>query len=353
MQSDRDILFLFNLELDLESEVLAVAHDWVEEFALTASKIYVFSTHVGSTDLPENVVVAEIGGGNLYKKIRGLSRLLRLIPMIVELRKRLVVFHHMSPRTALILGPVFRVMGVPQGLWYSHSHKSPELVISSRIVDKLFSSTPQALPIKSKKSVFVGHGIPVRNFVHWREKIEERNLPMVSVGRLAPIKKYESGISLVRDLATQKKQFIIIGPGNKFDTYSKSLLDFAQKSKVELVLFGPRKYLEIPDLLCKSNYFYSGTPRSVDKAAIEAALSGAFVLSENRNTMQLTGMLKLIGTLGLTNDSSLQKIVSAIESLDPVELQDARSRVSAEAEHLSNLSNTCRLIIASLQGKEH
>jgi glycosyltransferase involved in cell wall biosynthesis len=349
MPSNRSVLFVFNLELNLESEVLAVAHDWVEEFATIASKVYVFSTHIGSTSLPENVKVVEIGGGTPLKRIIGFLRLIQQIPLIYELRRNLVVFHHMSPRTVLILGPIFRILGIPQGLWYSHSHKSLELVFSSRIVDKLFSSTAQAIPLESKKSKFVGHGIPIKKFIKWRESNFQRSMQMVSVGRLAPIKKYEHGISLASKLSGSKNSFMIIGPGNVDSEYPVALGEIATELGVDLFLLGPRNYREIPDLLADTKYFFSGTPRSVDKAVIEAALSGAFILSENKSAMHLGGMQLLINSWGREKDLSLKEIIAIIESFSPSELQDARLRVSLEAERLSNLNNTCRAILICLQ----
>ena len=349
MPSNRSVLFVFNLELNLESEVLAVAHDWVEEFATIASKVYVFSTHIGSTSLPENVKIVEIGGGSPLKKIVGLLRLFQQIPLIYELRRNLVVFHHMSPRTVLILGPVFRFLRIPQGLWYSHSHKSLELVISSRIVNKLFSSTKQAIPLESRKSEFVGHGIPIKKFIKWRDSNDNRAMQMVSVGRLASIKKYEHGISLASKLHGGKNSFIIIGPGNKESEYPIALRELASTLGVNLFFLGPRNYREIPDLMANTKYFFSGTPRSVDKAVIEAALSGAFILSENKNAMYLGGMQSLINSWGRENQPSLEEIVATIEDFTTGELQDARLRVSLEAERLSNLNNTCRSILSCLQ----
>ena len=354
MKNRRRILFIFNLELDLESKVLAIAHDWVEEFSKSFSRVHVISTHVGTTSLPINVTYSEIGGGNLLKRIRAIFRLLRLIPTIVSSRHELMVFHHMSPRTALIIGPLFRLLKIPQGLWYSHSHKSQELALAVHIVDKLFSSTPDALPVSSRKSEFTGHGIPTKKFIEWRIKTEEaRSIPMISIGRLAPIKRFESGIQLVSKLGRANKEMLIVGPVGKLDNYPKTLSDYAQTLDVKLEFLGPKTYKEIPNLLSRAKYFYSGTPQSVDKAAIEAALSGVFVLSENRNTMQLCGMDSILSLLGYEVGESLQKIVEGIEHLQPSQITHARKEVSLAAEKLSDLQNTCALIVESLQEVEN
>ena len=68
-------LIIYNLETDLDSQVLAAAHDWVEAFAAQVDKVFVYSTHVGQTNLPANVVVKELGGGSFLKRLVGLFRL--------------------------------------------------------------------------------------------------------------------------------------------------------------------------------------------------------------------------------------------------------------------------------------
>jgi hypothetical protein len=95
----------------------------------------------------------------------------------------------MSPRTAEILGPLFKLARIKQGLWYSHSNPSKELRFAARIVDKVFSSSVNSLPIRSTKARFVGHGINVSKFINIEES--DRKKAVLSLGRIAKIKNNE------------------------------------------------------------------------------------------------------------------------------------------------------------------
>mgnify|MGYP000889057599 FL=1 len=105
-------LIIYNLETDLDSQVLAAAHDWVEAFAAQVDKVFVYSTHVGRTKLPANVVVKELGGGSFLKRVAGLFKLYKSFATSLKHRSSVCVFHHMSPRTLLIVGPLYKIAGI-------------------------------------------------------------------------------------------------------------------------------------------------------------------------------------------------------------------------------------------------
>jgi hypothetical protein len=70
LKGDRDVLVIFNLETNLDSQVLAMGHSWVEKLAANDfQKVFVYSTHVGRHHLPTKVTVVEIGGGNFFKRL--------------------------------------------------------------------------------------------------------------------------------------------------------------------------------------------------------------------------------------------------------------------------------------------
>ena len=54
---NKPTLFLFNLEVDSQSRVLAAGLDWIFAFSEHCHKVFVFSTHVGEYKLPNNVTV--------------------------------------------------------------------------------------------------------------------------------------------------------------------------------------------------------------------------------------------------------------------------------------------------------
>lgn len=56
-------LLIFNLELNLDSKVLASSHDWVHAFSNLFNETRVISTHVGRTELSRDTIIIELKGG--------------------------------------------------------------------------------------------------------------------------------------------------------------------------------------------------------------------------------------------------------------------------------------------------
>ena len=299
----RNKLLLFNLELDLDSKVLAASHDWVESFSKLYSEVIVFSTHIGKVSLPNNVSVIELGGGTTYKRIVAITRLLSSIRIILKERKSFVALHHMSTYSAAILGPIFKVLGVPQGLWYSHSVKSLSLAFSAKFVDFIYSSTQETLPHKSKKTRFFGHGIKISRFEAAQIYTKKRE-GVVSVGRYAKVKNFETLLEVA--LIAPSIRIDVYGPDGD-SQYKASLMEEISKSSTHMSLYGPVSYEDIPDLLAGYDFFFSGTPKSVDKAAIEGALAGCFVVSQNRATIEVTGMSEVWQAMGKQIPTTLEQ----------------------------------------------
>lgn len=336
-------LVIFNLEMNLDSTVMAAAHDWVESFAKKYDVVKVYSTHVGRVVLPANVTVTEIGGGTVWARILAFSRLMRVVTSNFGSRRELVVFHHMSTYTAVILGPVFRLLGVKQGLWYSHSVKSFSLSFAASLVDFVFSSSPEALPLESSKSIFIGHGISLTRFKS--SELENNNRSgIVSLGRYAPIKRYESFLELAGYFSSIK--FEIYGPTGSTE-YRKFLTDKFESKYPNVTIGNALDYSEIPNLLNRYEYFYSGTPKSVDKAAVEAALSGCFVLSTNSPTIEITGMSEVWNLLGISCPTEISKQIMELEAAT-INRGQLRSTLVLNAQHRNNLESLTAQISISL-----
>jgi glycosyltransferase involved in cell wall biosynthesis len=336
-------LIIFNLEMNLDSTVMAAAHDWVESFAKNYDVVKVYSTHVGRVMLPANVTVTEIGGGTVWARLRAFSRLLRVVITNFGSRREMVVFHHMSTYTAVILGPVFRLLGIKQGLWYSHSVKSLSLTFAACFVDFIFSSSPEALPLDSSKSSFIGHGISLTRFKNHVQENNNRS-GIVSLGRYAPIKRFESLLELARYFKSIK--FDLYGPTGSVE-YRKFLVDEFESKYPNVSIGNALDYAVIPNLLSKYEYFYSGTPKSVDKAAIEAALSGCFILSINPPTIEISGMSEVWNLLGIPCPREISRQIVALEAAVN-DRNQLRSALVLNAQRRNNLEFLTSQISISL-----
>jgi glycosyltransferase involved in cell wall biosynthesis len=343
-------LFVFNLETDLDSKVLSAAHDWVETFALHFEEVSVFSTHVGRFEFQSNVRVKEVGGGNFTRRLIAIYRIFLAYAQIFKHRKDSAVFHHMSPRTALILGPFVKAIGVPQGLWYSHSYASPSLRLSEKLMSHIYSSTAEALPISTRKAVFVGHGINIARFETVDISKSRNDLSVISVGRIVPIKHLEE-IAELNDLEiqseTKKIQITLIGPQpDRF--YVEHLRNLYNNLGIQLNVFPAVSYNLVAQHLGNNQFFFTGTPKSVDKAAIEAAIAGCFILSVHASTLETTGMFEVWKHLGLNPPTLISEQVKLIQMLDATEIKQARNVLRSAAISRNDLRHTVLKITRTL-----
>lgn len=343
-------LIIYNLETDLKSSVLAAAHDWISEFAKQVDEITVFSTHVGKTELPKNVRVVEIGGGDIRKRLLATLRLYLGFAQTLRNRRELFVFHHMSPRTLLLLGPFYRVLKVPQGLWYSHSVKSISLKLSHKLANKIFSSTARTLPYENKNCFAIGHGIDATRFRAEFKSSSMNRTRMVALGRVAPIKNVQDAINGLAKVEESARVLHCIGPCDESSSYVTELKTIAMNQRVELHLEGPQSYSMIPKTLCGFSMIFTGTPISVDKAVIEGAICGCFVITTGMEAQELTGMSEIWLELGLEGQSlSLETQVQILLKLAPEQESHLRERLSRISTSKNSLENTVQKILCELE----
>jgi glycosyltransferase involved in cell wall biosynthesis len=341
-------LIIYNLETDLDSQVLAAAHDWVEAFAAQVDQVFVYSTHVGRNNLPANVVVKEIGGGSFLKRLVGLFRLYKSFAISLRHRRNVCVFHHMSPRTLLILGPLYKIVRIKQGLWYSHSKKSPSLKYSQGFANRIFTSTPSAIPIANGRVRYVGHGVKSKSLLGVLDSSKIKREGILALGRIVPIKDIELAISAISQSKYRNMKLTCIGPHQKDSPYVESLRNHANANQVILSIEQAVPYSKVPQVLAGFEYIFTGTPRSVDKVVIEGAMSGCFVLSREKDILKMTGMLEVWRDLGYSDFPQLSEQLNILCSLDVAIDQTLRTKLSAEAVLLNEINSTIKKILSEI-----
>ena len=348
--SDLDLI-IFNLSTDLDDSALAFTHSWISSFANIFRSITVLSTHVGRHNLPGNVKVLEIGGGTFTLRIRGLFRLWKHSFGAFKDRKHLIVFHHMSPLTATLTGGYWRLLRVPQGLWYSHSHSSRAFKIANRLVNLLFTSVPSAIPTQSSKVRIVGHGIDVQSFA-LKVDMNLIRQGICSVGRITPIKNLDQAINAVSSLSntmsTTLGPVLFVGPirGQRDSNYQIELLQLAKVHGVKIIFIGDVVHEQLPNLL--SNYLiqFNATPRSVDKSVLEGAAAGCFVVSDNQTTLHESGMTHVFGKA--IEGLSLSEQIEQILNFHPMLLAYYRQNISQYVIKHHDVRNTMQRIASEL-----
>lgn len=349
MREKRNVLFIFNLETNLESSVLALGHSWIENLAKNNfEKIFVYSTHVGRHDLPHNVKVVELGGGNIPRRLIAVLRLIKSTVTISRYSSRAIVFHHMSVRTALYPGIFIKLLRIPQGIWYSHSSNPISLRLATKIADFVFTSVPGSTSINSNKLRFIGHGIDFTNYPDVDEVLTIQKEGIVSLGRIAPIKNLEK-IVQAGENEVGFPGITFIGPNESATTLTKELEILASKNRVSLSFIPAIPHEYVPDYLSKYSIYYSGTPKSVDKSTLEAASVGCLVVTSEVPARELTGMNNVWTNLGHDLEIDLKDQIKVIGSVSAHELLAIRRYVMEFTRAANDVVNTTKKIVEQLR----
>jgi len=345
----RQNLIVFNLETDAESKVLASNCYWIRELRRYFNKITVVSTHLGVIESFNNVEYIESGGGNLIRKLKAIYIHISLLPYMLKKRKQLVIHYHMSTKSLSIIGIFAKLLSIKQSLWYSHSKADIYLKIFRFVPDYFFSPTKTSFPlIRAEKLVVTNHAIPFE-LISLPKSNDTYRSGIVSVGRFVKIKHLEKIVLAVSDAEYADKNLTIIGPNNIDPDYEIYIRNLSISKKVNLKVLGPMNYKELMKIYSEFDLCFSGTPLSIDKVAIEAAMSGCFVITENLEAQKLTGMEAVWDQLNLLNRTSIVEQLQLIETISNEQKMFLRMKVSAKAIELNSLESTVARIVDQLR----
>jgi glycosyltransferase involved in cell wall biosynthesis len=320
------------LEFDEDSEVLASNIGWVRAFSRKYSTVTVWATKVGMIplDLPSNVTVNEFGGGTLIKRLKAMRTLLWLACRVGKDDEQ--IFHHMIHYTAIFPGVIFRIKGLKQILWYSHSVAGPGLFLALQFVNHVVAPASGSFPLNRWKTAkALGQAIDISN-------LERTNMPrqgnrevskIVSLGRVNRIKNLHQLLeAMCMNKFRHLYEILFVGPiqdGN----YKTELYNFASSRGIRISFAPPVKYAEVADILRSAEFYFSGTINAVDRAAIEAAICGAFVVSKNLNLLELSGMAQVWRLLGQDHTKlTLNEQFLYLSEINEATSQSLRNQIS-------------------------
>ena len=284
-------VLMITQKVDLDDDVLGFTHTWVNKLAERVGQLYVLALSVGRHELRENVILYSMGKERGAGRLRRLVNFTRVVAPLVLRRRVDVVFVHMVPLYAVLAAPWAKLAGVPVVMWYAHGHVSYTLKIAHWLVERVVSSTPEGFRLPSEKLVIVGQGIDTEIFKPAEGSRPSRPFTVLSVGRISPIKDYETLIEAADILVNQRGRrdlrFVVVGDAGTPEqaAYREWLLAEVQRRKLagnfEFVGAVPhskvRLYYQQADLL--ANLSPTG---ALDKAVLEAMACGIPVLACNK-----------------------------------------------------------------------
>lgn len=281
-------LLIITQKIHKDDDNLGFFHRWVEEFAKHASSVTVIASTIGTYKFPANVEVYSLGK---EKGAGKLSRLWKFWELFFYHYVRAdAVFFHMIPEFALMSAPFLLLSRKRIALWYVHKSVTWKLKLAERIVDYVFTASEFSFRLPSKKVIYTGHAIDTDFFVPGNSfNVSGQALRMLTVGRISPVKDYETVIRACKILKDSwPRSWTLSIVGGPLMERDKEYLLLLKKQVAELGLLrhivfqGPRPYTEVVSLYHDHDIFISmSTTGSIDKAVLEAMSCGLTTITSN------------------------------------------------------------------------
>lgn len=329
-----------------EDSALRHSIQWTREIAKNYDGLTVISTYLGNhQEFSPNSRLVELGGGSLINRLVAFYKLWILALTFYKDRNHLVAFYHMTHKPLNIIGPVLRIMGIRQVLWYSHSRKSLSLRFAMLWANAIVSPTIRCFPYSTEKVVPVGHGVTTHSVR--LNQIESRDCSekVLVLGRIARIKRIEN---LIYAIFESQSRFKISLCGRiESKEYLSYLTNEASAQQIELEVLGDLSGESLENKLSEFCIGFSGTVGSVDKAPLEMNQFGIFVASDNEDLQTLSGQNEIICELfGVTiSEFSVREQIAWWKGLTKTE----KKALSCRLSQFSQTHNTIPRVAQNIQ----
>lgn len=341
-------LLIITQKVDINDDVLGFFHNWIKEFAGHYKKVFVICLYKGEYRLPENVKVFSLG------KEAGAGRTRRLFNFYKYIWRLSGeydgVFVHMNPEYAVLGGLFWKARGKKVWLWFAHKSVNLKLRLAEKIADVIFTASEKSFRLPSAKLKVVGHGIDIEKFSRMEKAgADGGRIKFITVGRISPVKDYETLIRAV-EILCKKKGFnnfnfaIIGGPGLAAqEDYFSSLKRIVSELKLDNIIkfAGSIPYKNIHRYLNGADVFlHSSRTGSLDKAVLEAMAASLVVVSSNESSKEI---LSAFGDDLIFPEGDAEKLADKLEKIMRLGAADRRAvgerlkQIAKEEHGLKNL----------------
>ena len=287
-------------KVDLDDDVLGFTHTWVNKLAERVVHLHVLALSVGRHQLRDNVTLYSMGKERGAGRLRRFVNFNRVVAPLVLHRQVDVVFVHMVPLYAILAAPWAKLSCVPIMMWFTHKSANWKLKLAHWLVDWVVMASVESFRLSSDKVMVTGHGINTEAFRPVGGDRSERPFTVLSVGRISPIKDYETLIEAADILVNRRGQrdlrFIVVGDVGtpKQVAYRERLLvEVQQRELVENFEFvGSMPHRQVETYYQQADLFVNlSHTDSLDKAVLEAMACGLVPLTSNIAFGPLLGRL--------------------------------------------------------------
>jgi glycosyltransferase involved in cell wall biosynthesis len=325
--------------VDQDDPVCATLVRWIRSLAgdPSVASVRVLALRLGRFDLPENVVVVDLGVGRL-------GRLLRFYAQVVlSIWRGEADFFFVlqgGPYPALLL-PIKLLTGRGVYQWKTHAHVSRRMAFYARWCDDLvFTATPSSFPLAVPKVRVIGHGIDTQLF-----RPLPRDAPvtadLIAVGRLTRVKRLDRlfcALAACRDSTGRVWSLDLCGPELDVDRQYRATLDDLV-SRLQLAgsvrFLGPASHDEMSTLLGSYKAAINFSDTGLDKAIAEAMACARPVLSTNACFAELLpDDLRELLVLDHDDVTAQARSITRVLELDEADRHDIGERLRGiVAEH--------------------
>lgn len=356
-------LLIVTQKVDRRDPVLGFMHGWIAAFARECERVTVIALEVGEYDLPENVAVHSLGKESRRSQRRFLSRLVYLVRFYRQIaltrRDYDAVFVHMNHGYVILGGIFWKAWGKIVSLWYAHGAVPLTLRLALHGADVVFTSTQSGFRIPSRKVHVIGQGIDTDRFARAAAPDGERSgepFRLIVVGRISPVKDYETLLRAVRHLADRGVDCVaeIVGaaPLPEQELYVKKLKDDAARLLIaeRIVFRGAVANDEVPALLARADCFVNTSRTgSLDKAMVEAMAAGLPVLTSNESMREVLGGFSNELMFAPGDDHTLAQMIERITAMPLADRRDLGTMLRDLVIRHHDLRHFVRRICETLQ----
>lgn len=253
---------------------------WIDKLASKVDTLHVIALddYDRETVLPENVVVYNLG--ERKTKLTKYLYFSRIIFNLLRQRAVDIVFCHMYVVFTFMVALWVKPLRIPIIQWYAHGRVDCKLRAAHSIADIIVTSSREGFRIRSDKVIITGQGIDTDRFrpAERRERSSNQKV-ILSVGRISPVKDYETLIRaadiLVNKKGVENLEFVVAGgvPIPSQQAYYEEMVKLAQGLGLtdRLKFVGPIPHIEIVNYYQACDLFVSTSQTgSADKTTLEA-----------------------------------------------------------------------------------
>lgn len=279
------VLF-FTQKIDEHDSVLGFSCDWITALGNRVERLHCVCLELGEKPaFPEGVRVHSLGRERGHGRVRLAWESQKIVGKLVASDAIDAVFVHMAPLFVVLSYPWAALRSLPIFTWYTHRQVSPTLRLAVALSDRLLTAAKTSIRIDSDKVLAMGHGIAIPPAEELR--FEHASREVLAVGRLTPIKRWETFIEAAALLKTSGYRFRMIGDAalEQDVAYREQLKELAQSRGLSSVLTfeGAVSYRNVSSYyrraFCTVN---TCVDSSFDKSVLESMAHGKPAVVSNR-----------------------------------------------------------------------